>query len=48
MFLELEVEDDFHEVSIEKLSRVLLLLLKFDFFVSCQFCWPQWHDQVSI
>ena len=48
MFLELEVEDDFHEVSVEKLSRVLLLLLKFDLFISCQLCWPQRHDQVSI
>lgn len=44
MFLELEVEDDFHEVSIDKLSRVLLLLLKFDFLISSQFCWPQRHD----
>ena len=44
MFLELEVEDDLHEVTIEKLSRVLLLLLKFDFLISSQFCWSQRHD----
>ena len=40
MFLELEVEDDLHKVSIEKLSRVLLLLLKFDFIIPGEFRWP--------
>jgi len=44
MFLELEVEDDLNKITIEKLSRVLLLLLKFDFLISSQFCWPQRHD----
>lgn len=44
MLLKLEVQDDLHEVCVEQLPRVLLLLLKLNLFISSQLGWSQGHD----